>query len=96
MIGRIGSILGENNINIASLRVGRRKIDGDAAMGITMDRPITPDIKDQLNSEEGIVDVIFLSWFNRVEGSKAQLDPAVHHLSIIPVAVNDYWNAHWL
>lgn len=60
MIGRIGSILGENNINIASLRVGRRKIDGDAAMGITLDRPITPGIKDQLNSEDGIVDVIFI------------------------------------
>ncbi|MBU4385410.1 MAG: phosphoglycerate dehydrogenase [Actinobacteria bacterium] len=60
MIGKIGGILGENSINIVSLQVGRRQIDGNAAMGMTLDRPITPDIKDRIKAEAGIVEVTFI------------------------------------
>lgn len=57
MIGKVGTILGENSINIESLQVGRAKIDGNAAMGLSLDKPIPSEIITTLVSEEGIRDV---------------------------------------
>ena len=40
VIGRVGSILGQARINIASMEVGRREAGGLALMGLTVDSPI--------------------------------------------------------
>lgn len=44
MIGRVGTILGENNINIASMQVGRKVIGGEAIMILTVDKDVPKDV----------------------------------------------------
>lgn len=42
IIGRLGTILGSNDVNIATMQVGRKIIGGDAIMVLTVDKPV-PD-----------------------------------------------------
>jgi D-3-phosphoglycerate dehydrogenase / 2-oxoglutarate reductase len=44
IIGRVGTILGEHDINIATMEVGRKAAGGDALMGLTVDSPVPPDV----------------------------------------------------
>jgi len=44
VIGKVGSVLGENQINIASMEVGRKSQGGLAVMGFTVDDPIADDV----------------------------------------------------
>ena len=44
IIGRLGSLLGEHNVNIASMQVGRRIVRGDAVMVLSIDDPIPADL----------------------------------------------------
>jgi D-3-phosphoglycerate dehydrogenase / 2-oxoglutarate reductase len=44
IIGRVGTILGEHAINIATMEVGRKAAGGDALMGLTVDSPVPPDV----------------------------------------------------
>ncbi|WP_139489218.1 phosphoglycerate dehydrogenase [Brevibacillus dissolubilis] len=48
VIGRVGSILGQNDVNIATMQVGRKDVGGDAIMVITVDKPATAEILDTL------------------------------------------------
>jgi len=43
MIGRIGSILGQQNVNIASMHVGRRSKRGRAIVVLILDEDLTPE-----------------------------------------------------
>ncbi|MDD5748539.1 MAG: ACT domain-containing protein [Actinomycetota bacterium] len=60
MIGRVGNILGEHEVNIASLQVGRKVIDGIAAMGMCLDQPLSTEIIEELKGEPGIRNATFL------------------------------------
>lgn len=60
MIGKVGSILGDNKINIGSLQVGHRQIEGLAAMGLTLDSPVPSELLSGIKSEVGIEDAIFI------------------------------------
>lgn len=44
MVGRIGTILGEANINIAAMDVGRESVRGDAVMVLVLDDSVPSDI----------------------------------------------------
>ncbi|MEB3326603.1 MAG: NAD(P)-dependent oxidoreductase, partial [Synechococcus sp.] len=44
IIGQLGSLLGEHNVNIASMQVGRRIVRGDAVMVLSLDDPIPPPL----------------------------------------------------
>jgi D-3-phosphoglycerate dehydrogenase / 2-oxoglutarate reductase len=44
MIGRIGTILGEHEINIASMNLGRREKKGEAMVIISLDSAVPPDV----------------------------------------------------
>ncbi|MDN4594171.1 phosphoglycerate dehydrogenase [Polycladomyces subterraneus] len=48
VIGRVGTLLGTRNVNIASMQVGRKQIGGQAIMMLTIDKPVSPDILAQL------------------------------------------------
>ncbi|KQL49257.1 D-3-phosphoglycerate dehydrogenase [Brevibacillus choshinensis] len=48
VIGRVGSILGENNVNIATMQVGRRDVGGDAIMMLSVDKPLTAELLDTM------------------------------------------------
>jgi D-3-phosphoglycerate dehydrogenase len=61
MIGRVGTIFGHHGINIVSAAVGRQPDDEDggadglAAMVITTDSPVPPDVLDEVTTGEGFV-----------------------------------------
>jgi D-3-phosphoglycerate dehydrogenase len=50
MIGRVGTILGEADINISSMLVGRRERRGQALMVISVDEPIPAEVLARLRS----------------------------------------------
>lgn len=61
MIGKVGTILGENKINIANMQVGRKKLGGEALMGINVDAVIDAAILEHIKKEAGIADAAFMT-----------------------------------
>ncbi len=51
MVGRYGTILGANNINIARMEVSRIDGRGDALVLLTLDDPIPPEVFEKLKAE---------------------------------------------
>ncbi len=60
MIGKIGTILGNNNINIAHMQVGRKKIGGEAVMGINVDVPIPEEVMEDIRKIPGVAEGTFI------------------------------------
>ncbi|MFH0776335.1 MAG: phosphoglycerate dehydrogenase [Patescibacteria group bacterium] len=58
VIGRVGTLLGENSINIANMDLGRNKIGGDALMILDVDDAIPESILDELKSWDDFEEVI--------------------------------------
>ncbi|PKR84491.1 phosphoglycerate dehydrogenase [Heyndrickxia camelliae] len=54
MIGRVGSILGDHNVNIGTMQVGRSTVGGEAIMILTLDKKIDDPVDLQLQSIQGI------------------------------------------
>lgn len=48
VIGRVGTILGTNEVNIATMQVGRRDVGGDAIMLLTVDKALSAELLDTL------------------------------------------------
>lgn len=48
IIGRVGTLLGSNDVNIATMQVGRKVIGGSAIMVLTTDKPTPKDVLGQL------------------------------------------------
>jgi D-3-phosphoglycerate dehydrogenase len=48
MVGKIGSILGRRNINIASMHVGRRVRRGGAIVVLLLDEDVPPDVMEEV------------------------------------------------
>ena len=57
VVGRIGTLLGQNNINIFGLQLGRRFRRGPAVMALNVDEPIPPELLATIGSLEGFHDV---------------------------------------
>jgi D-3-phosphoglycerate dehydrogenase len=60
MIGKIGTILGDHNINIAHMQVGRKKIGGEAVMGINVDQPIPEKVMEEIRRIPNVRDGKFI------------------------------------
>ncbi len=56
IIGRIGSLLGDLNVNIASMQVGRKIVRGDAVMVLTVDDPLPSNTIAEITKVAGIRD----------------------------------------
>ncbi|PPS40414.1 phosphoglycerate dehydrogenase [Chroococcidiopsis sp. TS-821] len=56
IIGKIGSLLGSFNVNIASMQVGRKIVRGDAVMVLSLDDPLPEGILDEITKVSGIRD----------------------------------------
>lgn len=56
IIGRIGSLLGEFNVNIASMQVGRKIVRGDAVMVLSLDDPLQEKVLSEILKVSGIRD----------------------------------------
>ena len=53
-IGRVGTLLGENDINIGTFNLGRREAGGEAILLLSVDQPITQEVVDQACKLEGV------------------------------------------
>jgi len=62
MIGRVGTLLGENGINIAFMQVGRNTVGGQAVMVLGVDDPIPPAVLRQLEKVEDLWDTRLVRW----------------------------------
>lgn len=51
MIGKVGTILGGEGINIGAMQVGRHGQGGEALMALTVDAPLSRELLDQIVSE---------------------------------------------
>jgi D-3-phosphoglycerate dehydrogenase len=49
MVGKIGSILGRHNVNIASMHVGRRTRRGGAIVVLLLDETVAPDVMEEVS-----------------------------------------------
>ncbi len=56
IIGKIGSLLGSFNVNIASMQVGRKIVRGDAVMVLSIDDPLPEGILAEITNVPGIRD----------------------------------------
>lgn len=56
IIGKIGSLLGSFNVNIASMQVGRKIVRGDAVMVLSIDDPLPEGILAEIVKVPGIRD----------------------------------------
>lgn len=56
IIGKIGSLLGSYNVNIASMQVGRKIVRGDAVMVLSLDDPLPEGILNEITKVAGIRD----------------------------------------
>ena len=54
IIGKLGSLLGEHNVNIASMQVGRKIVRGDAVMVLSIDDPVPAALLETLTAIDGI------------------------------------------
>ncbi|ABX09340.1 phosphoglycerate dehydrogenase [Prochlorococcus marinus] len=54
IIGKIGSLLGVHNVNIASMQVGRRIVRGEAVMVLSIDDPIPSELLKSILQIQGI------------------------------------------
>ena len=58
-IGRVGTILGEESVNIASAAVSRSRAEGAAVMAVTVDSPAPPAAVARIAALDGFQDVRF-------------------------------------
>ncbi len=56
IIGKMGSILGSHNVNIASMQVGRKIVRGDAVMVVSLDDPLPEGVLADVVKIDGIRD----------------------------------------
>lgn len=59
VVGRVGTLLGESNINIFGLQLGRSFKRGPAVMAINVDEPIPPELLARIAALAGFFDVRF-------------------------------------
>jgi D-3-phosphoglycerate dehydrogenase len=56
IIGKIGSLLGSFNVNIASMQVGRKIVRGEAVMVLSIDDPLPEGLLNEIMKVAGIRD----------------------------------------
>jgi len=61
-IGRIGTLLGENAINIGTFNLGRREAGGEAVLLLSVDSPVPANVLEAARSLPGVKRVMALSF----------------------------------
>jgi D-3-phosphoglycerate dehydrogenase len=57
IIGRVGTLLGNNDVNIATMQVGRKVIGGSAIMVLAIDKQAPKEVLDELGKLPEIVNI---------------------------------------
>ena len=60
MIGKVGTLLGDANINIGSMQVGRKEAGGEALMAITVDSSVPQVMLDRIVAEAQMRDAWYI------------------------------------
>lgn len=60
VIGRLGTVMGDSNINIASMTFGRRKKGGNAITVLNVDNPVPLKLLEQMKGFDYIQDIKFV------------------------------------
>lgn len=61
IIGPVGTLIGEHNINIAGMQVGRKEIGGKAVMMLSVDAEVPEETLKEIARIDGVMDVKFIS-----------------------------------
>jgi D-3-phosphoglycerate dehydrogenase len=61
-IGRIGTLLGENGINIGTFNLGRREAGGEAVLLLSVDSPVTGTVLETARKLPGVKKVMALKF----------------------------------
>ena len=61
-IGRIGTLLGENAINIGTFNLGRREAGGEAVLLLSVDEPVTAQVVEQAKAVPGVKRAMALTF----------------------------------
>ncbi|MFJ7728107.1 phosphoglycerate dehydrogenase [Neobacillus sp. NPDC097160] len=64
MIGRVGSLLGDYQINIGTMQVGRTEVGGEAIMVLTLDKALGAEVIRELTLIEGLDEAQLLELTN--------------------------------
>ena len=68
VVGRVGSILGEHDVNIASMQVGRDAPRGNAMMILAVDDQVAPEVLSRLKEVEGMSDLRYVELLEASDG----------------------------
>ena len=61
-IGRLGTLLGEANVNIGTFHLGRRAEGGEAVLLLSVDEPVTADLLARVKALPGVKTAMGLSF----------------------------------
>jgi len=64
----VGSILGEHDVNIASMQVGRDAPRGNAMMILAVDDRVAPGVLTRLREVEGMSDLRYVELLQHSDG----------------------------
>jgi len=62
IVGKVGTLLGQNDINIAYMQLGRKSYRGEALMVLGVDEEIPEDILEKIRQIEDIADAVFIKF----------------------------------
>jgi D-3-phosphoglycerate dehydrogenase len=68
VVGKVGSILGEHDVNIASMQVGRDAPRGNAMMILAIDDRVTPELLTRLREVAGMSDLRYVELLRASDG----------------------------
>lgn len=61
IVGKLGTILGEHNVNIASMQVGRREVRKDAVSVVIVDEPVSGELLEKIMQIDGVIEARFIT-----------------------------------
>ena len=62
-MGRIGQMLGEADVNISAMHLGRNEPRGDALMILALDDAVSDDVAERIRADDAVLDL----WLIRLD-----------------------------
>ncbi len=62
VVGKVGTLLGKNQINIASMQLGRHRAGGRAIMVLNIDQEINNGLREEILNIDGMLDISLLTF----------------------------------
>lgn len=62
IVGKVGTLLGKNDINIAYMQVGRKSFRGEALMALGVDEDLPDEIMDEIRKTEDMANAVLIRF----------------------------------